>query len=505
MIKLIYSAKRMYLKNPFKVWLIIIILFAFFFRFWNYLNRWALAYDQAQFATVAGYALETLQLPLLGPFSSGGPFQTGGEWYWIVMLGIATFPNFILSPWIFNSLLTILAVIVMIYIGNIYKNKLFGIILGLLIAFSPAQIHQSTNLTSQTTMVLFSSLSMLFVFIFLRKKRNLFFLLACLSVGIATSIHIQAVALIPFLILTIILFRKNIVRKILYLGIGLFVPWIPVLISDSQNNFYNTIQILTYFTNEQASTSYDVLGRRWLTFLSEFIPDAWRQIVGGNIIIGYSLIILSGLLFVYKAISRKLSKEVVLIFLSLSAMIVIMRYIRTPLFESFYIFIHPFVLFISGWLIYFIFKINKIFGTLFLILVLVVSFLSFWKPINEATNNTFTYVQELKTVLYKMYPGDTFSIYDYEGNNTTISMSLSLILFKDKRIDTEGRKIGMYRFTPNSSFNFDINPIYGEYGGILLYDLSASESSRLVDLGWENYDPNTVYNRTEFWFREDVK
>ena len=494
---------KKYSKELFSIGILVVVIISCFFRFWNYLNRWGLAYDQAQFATVARYAHETSQIPLLGPFSSGGPFQTGGEWYWIVMMGTIIAPNFLLSPWVFNSLLTVLGVVIMILVGTIYKDKTLGIILGLLIAFSPAQIYQSTNLTNQTPIALFSALSLLFVLLYSRQKKALFIFLAALSVGFASAVHIQSIALIPFLFFTLILFRKRIIKSIIFVLAGLAIPWIPVLIADFQNNFYNTTAMLTYFSNDQAKTSYDVLGRRWLTFLTEFIPNVWGQISGGNIVAGFILIIISGILFGYKFVKKKISKEVFLIFISLAAMFVIMRYIRTPLFESFYVFIHPFVIFITGWVIYFIYKKNKILGFFSLSLVLLFSFISFWQPINNSTNNTFTQVSELKNILYERYPNEKFSIYDYDSNNTSTSMSLVLVLYLDNRTSNEGKKIGAYRLTKDSSFVFDTPPLYGYFGGLQLYDISASESSRLVELGWDNQDPETVYNRTQFWFKDD--
>jgi len=100
----------------------------------------------------------------------------------------------------------------------------------MLIAFSPAQFINHELKPARLQWFYFPLLVFYLYSYSLEKKGMYFFLLACLSVGVATSIHIQAVALIPFFILTIILFRKYIVRKILYLGIGLSVPWIPVLI-----------------------------------------------------------------------------------------------------------------------------------------------------------------------------------------------------------------------------------------------------------------------------------
>src|SRR5260221_5008170 len=83
---------------------VIIIAITLLLRFYLYPVRWGLAYDQAHDAIVARYALAHGKIPLLGPFSSAGPFQTGGEWYWFIMLGIGLFPFWIQGPWVLLTL-----------------------------------------------------------------------------------------------------------------------------------------------------------------------------------------------------------------------------------------------------------------------------------------------------------------------------------------------------------------------------------------------------------------
>ncbi len=485
---------------PFFFSAFLVVVLSVFFRFWNYSNRWGLAYDQAQFALVARYAVDTIQLPLLGPFSSGGPFQTGGEWYWIVMIGTALYPNSILSPWIFVTALTVVAVIVMIAVGKIFNDSRFGVILGLLIAVSPAQVHQSTNLTNQTPIVLLSAFSLMFGLLFIRKKRLKYLFFQSLAVGIGTSIHIQAVALIPFLLLTWILFSKAYIKGLLLILIGLFIPWTPVLIADSQNNFYNTRSMLNYFSNEQAKTSYEVLGRRWLTFILDFIPESWGQIIGGNKLIGYTLIGISGLCFIASLVKRKVEKEVILVVASLAMMFVILRYIRTPLFESFFVFMHPFVIFLTGWVVYRIYLKTKIVGIALLFIVVISSINSFWGPINSATNHAYSRSNEIKEILYSYYPSKIFYVYDYGYKNGSAALPLVLNLYIDGRVSEKGFPIGLFTLTNDDVIYFEKPPLYGEYRSVQIYDLSSSDSARLLDLGWIKANPKYIYDQTQYWF-----
>ena len=59
-------------RNWFEASVFLIIAIACFLRFYNYDNRWGLAYDQAYGAIVGKYALTEGKIPLVGPFSSAG-------------------------------------------------------------------------------------------------------------------------------------------------------------------------------------------------------------------------------------------------------------------------------------------------------------------------------------------------------------------------------------------------------------------------------------------------
>src|SRR5438045_1493449 len=120
-----------------------ITLLAALLRFNNYSNRWGLAYDQAHDAVVARGALDQNRIPLLGPFSSAGPFQTGGEWYWLIMLGTKFNTSLVMSPWIFLTALYVLYVFLLIHLGKELFGKSYGLLLGLLASISTEQIAQS--------------------------------------------------------------------------------------------------------------------------------------------------------------------------------------------------------------------------------------------------------------------------------------------------------------------------------------------------------------------------
>lgn len=65
-------------RNTVLIFSVCIVLLSFFLRFYRYSDRWGLAYDQIHDVMIARHAIESIQIPLLGPFSSAGPFRKTG-------------------------------------------------------------------------------------------------------------------------------------------------------------------------------------------------------------------------------------------------------------------------------------------------------------------------------------------------------------------------------------------------------------------------------------------
>lgn len=480
--------------------IIIFFLVIALLRFYNYENRWGLAQDQAAFAITARYAMETKQLPLLGPFSSAGPFQTGGEWYWIVMLGTFIYPFSVLTPWVMLGLLSIIFVFLMIFVGKEIINKFFGIILGILSAVSTAQIAQSTNLSNQTPVALFSLLAIFFMvkYVKTKKKRYLFFL--GLAIGAASSIHLQGIALFPLAMATLIIpnFPKISLKEILLILSGIVMPWLPVFYADYQNNFYNINNMLNYLF-QQNKVSFEVLGRRWLTFLSIFIPNAWAHIIGGFTYISYVIILLLVAFTTQSFLKKLIPKTLFILIVSAISMLVILRYTRTPLFDSFIVFIHPFVIILTGWVIYKVFQKHRLVG---LALLCIIVFSSLYKDIYLIKNSSnFTAKQAYlsKERLTKVYPSDSFAIYDYQFKNTNNSLPLVLFLQAEGKISDHGRRIGVVTATPSSSLWRDSHLVF-EGDGYQLFDLNASTGAQLGSASWALMNPSEIYTSTQKWY-----
>lgn len=483
-------------KNWYQIFFFSILALGIFLRFYNFSSRWGLAYDQAHDAVVARYALTHSKLPLLGPFSSAGPFQTGGEWYWYIMLGTAFPPFSVLSPWIFNASIYVLFIALIMLFASYFIDKKFGLIVGSLTAVSTAQISQATNLTNQAPHAILALCAIWSMVTYIRTKKPFYLFFLTLSVTTGISIHLQSVSLVIFIAVTLLFAGVPSKKGMLFLLLGVCIPLLPILVFDVQHGFINTNNMIQYYLHDQYKVSFDILGRRWITYLGVFWPNAWGQIIGGRSAIRYLLTCGVFIILFYKLYTKKISREWLILFVSLILMIILLRYVRTPLFDSYVVFLHPFVLLFTGFLLYTVYNHVKLVGLLFFLIVIIGSLI---KDMQEFKNINYTSLQikSVKHLLYQKYPGLKFAIYDKNYKTVDKSVSLALFLETENRVDNNGKKIG---FMIATSSAYLLHPvIFGNGDGYVILDLSTSNSAQLAVDNWAFVNPSQIYESTEEW------
>lgn len=464
-----------------------IIILAIFLRFINFDNRWGLGYDQASFALVGKYAADAHVIPLLGPFSSSGPFQTGGEWYWLVAVGHILFPGIVIGPWIFMGMLSLVFVGAMTIIGVSLEGPMLGLMAALLSAVSTAEITQSTNLSNQTPIALFAALSIIAALAYQKSKKPHYLFFLGLGIGIASSIHLQGMGLLPLAIITILLCGVTL-RGLLLLGLGLVLPWIPVLLADSTHGWYNTKNMVYYYSVDQYHISLDVLGRRWLTFGTQLIPNIWGFTIGGYWWTGMTTIITGLIVFkrgplaLLRGVPLQNTKNWFLVILSFIGMLIVVRYAHVPLYDSFLVFFHPFILIITAGIVFQLIKINNILGVLFLLMLLATSTIKNVEEITHATNLSAREAKKTRQMLTTSHPDTKFAVYDYQFQTAAKTLALLMYLDQKKLLDPNGHRIGI------------------SADGIS--DLQSSTSAELTDAHWAYLDNKIIYDSVQNWWKK---
>jgi len=292
---------NLFRNHKFGIFVFLIILLAFILRFYNYENRWGLAYDQARDVLVAREALMSFKLPLVGPFASAGQFVYGPQWFWILIGMVSVYPYSVITPWVIQTLLYVAAVGLMMIIGKDLQSKRFGLILGVLTAISTAQLAQSTNLTSPSMVGLFSFVSLYFFVRYIKtgSRKNAFWL--SFMVATSVNIHFQAIGLFTLIPISIIFDKSRSFKKLLCLIIGAIIPFIPLIFFDITNNFFESKNWIEYIIHGQYAI---YVPNRWLTYAGVYWPNSWAKVIGGETIIGYivpaSLVVFAVFLFFHR-------------------------------------------------------------------------------------------------------------------------------------------------------------------------------------------------------------
>lgn len=461
-----------------------IICLAILLRFINFSNRWGLGYDQASFAIVGKYALESLQLPLLGPFSSGGPFQTGGLWYWLIMLGNVLFPGLVIAPWIFMGVLSIIFVIGMMMTGVALDGPFLGILAGLITAMSTAQITQSTNLSNQTPIAVPSLLTIAAGLFYVKSKKPVGLFFVGLGIGAASAIHLQGLGLFPLVLVAIALGGVPTFTGLLLLGAGFFLPWLPVFWADAGHDWLNTKNMIRYYTIDQYTISLDVLGRRWLTFATQFIPSIWGFTIGGYAWTGKLTALISFGTAAYLFVTKKLTKPWFFILLSFVGVATVVRYARVPLYQSFVVIFHPFILLLTAGVLLFLFRIKTSIGVLFLLFLLVPTTVKNTEEISRATNLAASQAQRLQKTLIQTFPHEKFALFDYEFQTAGKTLALLLYLNRAGLLDPNGHRIGIS-------------------SDAAIHDLQSSTSAQLAQNRWAYLDFKVIYDSVQNWWKKN--
>jgi hypothetical protein len=242
-----------------------------------------------------------------------------------------------------------------------------------------------------------------------------------------------------------LIFGRKDIKNFLALCLGFFIPFIPLIIFDLKTNFFETRNILDYYFYGQ----YRIyVPNRWLTYAGVFWPKIWSFVIGIKEIVGYLLLILMALISFFEIWKKKIDKNMLSLIVSFFVIFIWLRYYRGELFDSYLIFLHPFVLIFSAWVIYKIFKFNKIIAIL---LFFVIAFFTIQKDLIEismAKTPTGKNIEQWKKAIEEKFPNDKFAVYIYKYENSEKALPIILYLNADKRIQDNGRKIGI-------SFNGD--------------------------------------------------
>lgn len=476
----------------------LIIFLAFVLRFYGYANRWGLASDQARDVLVAREGLKLLELPLIGPFASAGQFVYGPQWFWILMVMVGVYPYSIITPWILQTFFYVATVGLMMVIGKEIYNKKLGLILGLLTAISTAQISNATNLTSPSMVGILSIVSVYFFIKYIKTGfvKNAFWMAFIIATSV--NVHFQSIGLLILIPTSFILDKNRSFKKVFYLLGGIIIPFIPLIIFDISNKFFESKNWIEYILHGQYAI---YIPNRWLTYAGVYWPSSWAKIIGGEAFLGYLMPALFVIFMAIAVIRRKLSRIMFGLIFAFSSIFLMLRYYRGERIDSNLNFLHPFVIIFTGWAVLRLSKVNRIIGLGLLIVIFIFTIKTDIAHINSGENLTAIQVKRWGEALIKSFPEKQFSVYSYKFRDIHKSLPLVLFLESKNKIDDGGLKIGCCISTDGTDFKY--SRISGSASGYQILNLEATSSAYLNKEGWAFINTSQIYKSTVEWYKNN--
>jgi hypothetical protein len=179
--------------------------------------------------------------------------------------------------------------------------------------------------------------------------------------------------------------------------------------------------------------------------------------------------------------------------------IVLLRYYKGQLFDSYLVFLHGAVLLMTALLIYYIYLWKKVAGIFCLFFVVMASFLGIYSEVKGSANGTFLRSESVARVLESKFPEKNFSVYDYRYMSPGVSLPIVLYLDYKQKVAETGIKIGVTSLADAASMS--AFPILDTSLDVALLDLSASSEGELEKVGWGGVNPSDVQRSTVRWYR----
>ena len=338
--------------RPHLAFLGLLLVFGFVFAFYNFENRYFLEDETIREAIIAIEGARQKQAPLIGGFSSAAPFTWGPWFYYQIIAFTFIFPSFY-SPWIFLGLSYLGSILVLYKIGDYLESREFGLILATLGTFSPALIIGATHLTFPNLVTFFSLASVLLFIKIIKKDISYWWaFLFGIILGIGINIHYQTASLLILPILMLIYKRKKIFYFLSFL-IGIFLTFIPTLLFELTNHWFNTKNIL-YFYLYGKDLIY--VPNRWLFYVRDFWPSLWADVIGTPKYFGFIFMALVALTLLYQFYKKRLSAPLLLLAIAFFINFVAMRYYWGERFFGYFNFFRPYFFVFTGYIFYFFYK-----------------------------------------------------------------------------------------------------------------------------------------------------
>jgi len=230
------------------VLLVILIVTAVFFRFWQIRDYVVFLGDEGRDMIVMRDIFVKGDIPFLGPSASVGGFYLGPIYYWMAapFLWLSNFDP--VGPAYFVAIIGVLTVLLLFKFLKDTVGIWPAFFASILYATAPLIVRYSRSSWNPNVLPFFALLMVYFIYLGISKKKFLNFLFAGAAFGVSIQLHYLALVLVvvaALIVLVNVNFKKWPLVFILSLT-GLLITFSPFLIFEIKNHFPNFQTILEF-------------------------------------------------------------------------------------------------------------------------------------------------------------------------------------------------------------------------------------------------------------------
>lgn len=272
--------------NRFNWYLILILILAFIFRFYNFTNWISFGMDQEYEALIAKNIVTGKHFPLIGVNASDTGLYLGPFFIYFASFFYALFRGNPVGWGLIASLTGILVSYLIFYIGKKIYSERVGIFGALLYAGSFLASFYDRQFWNPMLVPIFSLIIGYLLFQILEKKTSKIIWLAAVF-GIAIQSHLSILIFIPLILYVILKRKKEISKKNIILAFLVFIILqSPLIIFDLRHNFTNakaTLNLIRNFNkSSEIKSNFRQRNNLFLSSLGRFIwvplkPDLFLE------------------------------------------------------------------------------------------------------------------------------------------------------------------------------------------------------------------------------------
>ena len=245
--------------------LLVVFAGAIFLRFWQIRDYVVFLGDEGRDMMVMREMFIERKLTFLGPTASVGGFYLGPVYYWMAAPFLWLWRFDPVGPSYFVAAIGVATVLLLYKFLKDAVGFWPAILSSSLYATAPLIIRYSRSSWNPNPLPFFSLLLLYFLYLGIKKKRYLYFLLAGAGFGVAIQLHYLATILLAIIGLVILLntnFKKWLLIFIVFIA-GVVITFSPFLLFEIRHNFPNFKTILEFVTRG-TTVGYQTKNYLWM-------------------------------------------------------------------------------------------------------------------------------------------------------------------------------------------------------------------------------------------------